>query len=175
MSCLVLNFHHYTTHSAVAEASNATTSPRRRRCWWWWWWWWWCLQRKFLKIKNCLSAVTTLPSPSSLPHTYSFHGGVSMRGEHGREGAGCDDGTSALHSSAGCGGRRCCGNVLRELASFVWDHPTQLQLQVSINTKRQQANRTFITNAPANYCSSWPVTIDHCISQHMEILQLHFN
>ena len=46
-----------------------------------------------------------------------------MRGEHGREGAGCDDGTSALtehlrgrRSSAGCGRHRCCSNVLRELA-----------------------------------------------------------
>ena len=27
---------------------------------------------------------------------YSFHGGVPMRGEHGREGAGCNDGISAL-------------------------------------------------------------------------------
>ena len=49
-----------------------------------------------------------------------------MSGEHGREGTGCDDGTSALtghlrgrRSSAGCGGRRCCNNVLREITSFV--------------------------------------------------------
>ena len=28
--------------------------------------------------------------------TYSFHGGVSMRGEHGREGSGCYDDTRAL-------------------------------------------------------------------------------
>ena len=55
-----------------------------------------------------------------------------MRGEHVRERAGCDDDTNALtghlrgrRSSAGCGGRRCCSNVLRELASFIWDHPTQ--------------------------------------------------
>ena len=56
-----------------------------------------------------------------------------MRGEHGREGAGCDGGTSALTghirgrcSRAGCGDRRCCSSMLRELASFGWDHPTQL-------------------------------------------------
>ena len=54
----------------------------------------------------------------------------------GREGAGCDDDTNALtghlrgrRSSAGCGGRRCCSNVLRELALFVWDYPSQLQLR----------------------------------------------
>ena len=63
--------------------------------------------------------------------------GECLRGEYGREGAGCDDGTSALighlrgrRSSAGCGGRRCC-NVLREFGSFVWDHPTQ-QLQLRL-------------------------------------------
>ena len=74
--------------------------------------------------------------------TYSFHEEVSMRGEHGREGAGCDDNTSALaghlrgrRSSAGCGGRRCCSNVLRKLPSFVWDHPTQLQLREFTYTK----------------------------------------
>ena len=57
--------------------------------------------------------------------TYSFHGRVSIRGEHRRKGAGCDVGTCALtgrlrgtRPSAGCGHRRCC-NVLRELASFV--------------------------------------------------------
>ena len=63
-----------------------------------------------------------------------------MRGEHGREGAGCDDGTSALtghlrgrRSSAGGGGRRCCSNdALRELESLVWDHPTQLAAASSI-------------------------------------------
>ena len=38
-------------------------------------------------------------------------------------------------SSAGCGGHRCCSNVLRELASFVSDRPTQLQLRVFIYTK----------------------------------------
>ena len=65
-----------------------------------------------------------------------------MREEHGREGAGCDDNTSALaghlsgrRSSAGCGGRRCCSNVLRKLPSFVWDHPTQLQLREFTYTK----------------------------------------
>ena len=49
-------------------------------------------------------------------------------------------------SSAGCGGRRCCSNVLRELASFVSDR-TQLQLRVFIYT-RQQSNRTYITKYP---------------------------
>ena len=50
--------------------------------------------------------------------TNSFYGGVSMCGKLGREGAGCDEVTSALAghlrgrwSSAGCGGRRCCSNV----------------------------------------------------------------
>ena len=71
----------------------------------------------------------------------------------GREGAGCDDGTvlsltghlRGRRSSAGCGGRRCCGNVLRELASFVWDHPTQqLQLRIFIYTKTAAISHTYI-------------------------------
>ena len=85
-----------------------------------------------------------------------------MRGEHQREGAGCDDRTtSALtghlgerRSSAGCGGRRCCSNVLRKFATFVWDHPTQLQLRVFIYTKLQQANPTYMKNAPTSAASS---------------------
>ena len=76
--------------------------------------------------------------------TYSFHGGVSMRGEYERERAGCDDGTGSLtghlrgrRSSAGCGRRRFC-NVFRELASSGWDHPTppQLQLQIILQINR---------------------------------------
>ena len=35
-------------------------------------------------------------------------------------------------SGAGCGGHRCCSNVLRELASFVSDRPTQLAAASSI-------------------------------------------
>ena len=71
---------------------------------------------------------------SSLLRTRSMGGCLCVGRERGKEGAGCDDGTSALignlrgrRSSAGCGGRLCC-NVMREFASFVWDHPTQ-QLQ----------------------------------------------
>ena len=64
-----------------------------------------------------------------------------MRGGYGREGAAGDDDTNALighlggrRSRAGCGGRPCC-NVLREFASFVWDHPTQqLQLRLCYTT-----------------------------------------
>ena len=89
-----------------------------------------------------------------------------MLGEHEREGAGCDNGTSLVlsvtghrrgrHSSAGCGGRRCCSNVLRELASFVSDRPTQLQLRVFIYTKTAVKSHIH-QKVPAN-CCTWPVT-----------------
>ena len=59
-------------------------------------------------------------------------------------------------SSAGCGGRRCCRNVLRELASFVSDRPTQLQLRVFIYTKTA-AKSHIHQKVPAN-CCTWPVT-----------------
>ena len=51
-------------------------------------------------------------------------------------------------SSAGCGGRRCCSNVLRELASFVSDRPTQLQLLEYLFSPRQQSNRKYINKYP---------------------------
>ena len=59
-------------------------------------------------------------------------------------------------SSAGCGGRRCCSNVLRELASFVSDRPTQLQLRVFIYTKTAVKSHLH-QKVPAN-CCTWPVT-----------------
>ena len=58
-------------------------------------------------------------------------------------------------SSAGCGGRRCCSNVLRELESFVSDRPTQLQLRVFIYTKRAVKSHIH-QKAPAN-CCTWPI------------------
>ena len=86
-----------------------------------------------------------------------------MLGEHEREGAGCDNGTSLVlsvtghrrgrHSSAGCGGRRCCSNVLRELASFVSDRPTQLQLRVFIYTKT--AVKSHIKKYPQIVAHGW--------------------
>ena len=69
-------------------------------------------------------------------------------------------------SSAGCGGRRCCSNVLRELASFVSDRPTQLQLPVFIYTKKAVKSHIH-QKAPAN-CCTWPVThrpVSQCIFQ----------
>ena len=59
-------------------------------------------------------------------------------------------------SSAGCGGRRCCGNMLRELASFVSHCPTQLQLRVFVYTKTAVKSQIH-QKVPAN-CCPWPVT-----------------
>ena len=100
---------------------------------------------------------------------------MSIRGEHGREGAGCNDGTSALTGhlrgrrlSAGCGGRRCC-NVLRELASFVGDHPTQ-QLQLRLfYTKTAGKAHTKVYHQIVDY--GWS-TMGQCMFQEdLEILQ----
>ena len=67
-------------------------------------------------------------------------------------------------SSAGCRGRRCCSNVLRELASFVSDRPTQLQLRVFIYTKTAVKSHIH-EEVPANCCTC-PVTHRHqCIFQ----------
>ena len=87
-----------------------------------------------------------------------------MRGEHGKEGAGCDMAlvlsvTGHLRgrrSSAGCGGRRCCSNVLRELASFVSDRSTQLQLREFIYTKTAVKSRRH--QKVSADCCTWPVT-----------------
>ena len=62
-------------------------------------------------------------------------------------------------SSVSCRGRRCCSNVLRELASFFSDRPTQLQLRVFIYTKTALKSHIHIVHqkAPAN-CCTWSVT-----------------
>ena len=99
-----------------------------------------------------------------------------MNGECGREGPGCDDGTGALtghlrgtRSSAGCGGRRCC-NVMRELASFVWDHPTPQQLQLRLFYTKT-AGKSHIKMYQQNISYGWS-PIGQCIFQEdLEILQ----
>ena len=133
-------------HSAVAKASSATASPPAPP-----------RQpllllllllllvsilRKLLKVKNRLSVVMTSPSLSSLLHTRSMAECLCVGSMGGREltvimvlmlsviGL-----LRGRRSSAGCGGRRCCSNVFRELSSFVSDRPTQLQRRVFIYTK----------------------------------------
>ena len=108
--------------------------------------------RKFLKVKNGLSVVMTSPSLSSLLHTRSMAECLCVGSMGGRELAvimalvlSMTGHLRGRRSSAGCGGRRCCSNVLRELASFVSDRPTQ------------QSNRTYIKKYPQN-CCTWPVT-----------------
>ena len=59
-----------------------------------------------------------------------------MRGEHGREGAGCDDGTSAL---TGHLRGRCSSTDCSELASLVLHHPKQLALHSSTHKVTQHA------------------------------------
>ena len=93
-----------------------------------------------------------------------------MRGEYGREEAGCDDGTSALtgHLSAGCGGRRCC-NVLRKLASFVWDRPTPQQLQLRLFYTKT-AGKSHIKMYQQIIAYGWSPN-GQCIFQELEVLQ----
>ena len=138
-------------HSAVAKASSATASPpalprqplllaaaaaaaAATAC---------CLLvsmlRKFLTVKNRLSVVMTTPSLSSLLHTRSMTECLCMGSMGGRELAvimglvlSVTGHVMGRRSSAACGGRRCCSNVLRELASFVSDRPTQLHAASSI-------------------------------------------
>ena len=96
--------------------------------------------RKFLKVKNRLSVVMTSPSLSSLLHTRSMAGCFVCVGSMGGRGL---DVIMALglpvtghlrgrRSSAGCGGHRCCSNVLHELAAFVSDRLTKLAAASSI-------------------------------------------
>ena len=132
-------------HSAVAKASSATASPPAppRQL---------LLLllllllvsilRKFLKVNNRLSVVMTSPSLSSLLHTRSMAECLCVGSMGGRKLAvimalvlSVTGHLRGRGSSAGCGGRRCCSNVLRELASFVSDRPTRLQLRVFIYTK----------------------------------------
>ena len=98
--------------------------------------------RKFLKVKNRLSVVMTSPSLSPLLHTRSMAECLCVGSMVGRKLAvimalvlSVTGHLRGRRSTAGCGGRRCCSNVLRKLASFVSDHPTQLQLRVFIYTK----------------------------------------
>ena len=133
-------------HSAVAKASSATAStpapPRQPLlllllllllvsilC-------------KFLKVQNRLSVVMTSPSLSFLLHTRSMTECLCVGSMGGRELAlimapvlSVTEHLRGRRSSAGCGGRRCCSNVLREQASFVSDRPTQLKRRVFIYTK----------------------------------------
>ena len=123
-------------HSAVAEASSATASPPAP-------------PRQpppllllllllllvSIKVKNRLSVVMTSPSLPSLLHTRSMAECLCVGSMGGRELAvimalvlSVTGHLRRTRSSAGCGGRRCCSNVLRELASFLSDRPTQLQL-----------------------------------------------
>ena len=87
-----------------------------------------------------------------------------MRAEHGREGGGCDDDTSAL--AGHLKGRRsravtaevavaeatCCANSHRLLGITQYSCNFEYLL-----TPRQRANRTCIENVPANLCA-WPAT-----------------
>ena len=153
-------------HSAVAKASSATAStpaPPRQP-----------LPlllllllvsilRKFLKVKNRLSVVMTSPSLSSLLLTRSKTECLCAGSMEGRELAvimalvpSVTVHLRARRSSAGCGGRRCCSNVLRELASFVSGRPTQLQRRVFIYTKTTVKSHVH-KKVPAN-CCTWPVT-----------------
>ena len=160
-------------HSAVAKASSATPSPHappRQPLL--------LLRpllllllllllvsilRKFLKVKNRLSVVMTSSSLSSLLHTRCMAECICVGSMGGGELAVimalilCVTGhLMGRQSSAGCGGRRCCSNVLRELALFVSDRPTQQQLRVFIFTKT--AVKSHIRQkVPANRCT-WPVT-----------------
>ena len=100
------------------------------------------IPRKFLKVKNRLSVVMTSRSLSSLLHTRSMTECLCVGSMGGRELAVImalvlyvTGHLRGRRPSAGCGGRRCCSNVLRELASFVSDRPTRLQLRVFIYTK----------------------------------------
>ena len=96
--------------------------------------------------------------------TYSFNGGVSMRGEHGREGSGCDDDTSAL---AGRLKRRRLVAVATELSVAaatcsanshrlfgITQHGSSFEYLLTL---RQRANLTYVKNVPAYFCA-WPAT-----------------
>ena len=149
-------------HSAVAKASSAnasTPAPPRQPL---------LLLlvsilRKFLKVKNRLSVVMTSPSLSSLLHTRSMAECLCVGSMGGREPAvimalvlSVTGHLRGRRSSAGCGGRRSCSNVLRELASFVSGRPTQLQLRVFIYTKTAVKSHIHV-KILAN-CCTWPVT-----------------
>ena len=154
-------------HSAVAKASSATAStpapPRHPLL---------LLLllllllvstlREFLKVKNRLSVVMTSPSLSSLLHTRSMAECLRVGNMEGRELAvimalvlSVTGHLKGRRSSAGCGGRRCCSNVLRELVSFVSDRPTLLQLRVFIY--KTAVKSQIHQKVPAN-CCTWPVT-----------------
>ena len=91
---------------------------------------------------------------------YSFHGEVSMRGGHGREGSGCDDDTSALagrlkerRSSAvtaegAVAATKCCANSHRSfrLGSPNTTAPIHSCSFEYLLTPRQRANRTCVKN-----------------------------
>ena len=119
--------------------------------------------RKFFKVKNRLSVVMTSPSLSSLLRTRSMAECLCVGSMEGRELAvimalvlSATGHLRGRRSSAGCGGRRCCSNVLRELASFVSDRPTQLQLRVFVYTKT--AVKSHIHQKVHANCFTWPVT-----------------
>ena len=99
--------------------------------------------------------------------TYSFYEGVSMRGEHGREGSGCDDDTinsalagrlkgrrsSAVTAEVAVATATCCVNSHRLFGS-----PTQLQLRLFTYTKTTgKSHMYYVKKVPAKYCA-WPVT-----------------
>ena len=125
--------------------------------------------RKFLKVKNRLSVVMTSPSLSSLLHTRSMAECLCVGSMGGREPAvimalvlSVTGHLRGRRSSAGCGGRRCCSNVLRELASCVSDRPTQLQLRVFIYTKT--AVQSLIhQKVSANCCTHGRSPIDQSV------------
>ena len=94
---------------------------------------------KFSRVKNRLYVVITSPSLSSLLHTRPMVECLGVWSMGGRELAvimalalSVTGHLRGRRSSASCGGRRCCSNVLYALASFVSDCPTQLQLRVFI-------------------------------------------
>ena len=145
VSYLVLNFYRFTTALSpkLSCATASTPAPPRQPL---------LLLllllllvsilRKLLKAKNLLSVVMTSPSLSSLLHTRSMAECLCVGSMGGRELAvimvlvlSVTGHLRGRRSSAGCRGRRCCSNVLRELASFFSDRPTQLQLRVFIYTK----------------------------------------
>ena len=147
-------------HSAVAKASSATASPPTPP-----------RQplllllllllllvsilRKFLTVKNRLSVVMTSPRLSSLLHTRSKAECPCVGSMEGRELAvimalvlSVTGHLRGRRSSAGCGGRRCCSNVFRELASFLFridQHSCSFEY---LFTPRQQSNGTYIKKYP---------------------------
>ena len=150
MSYLVLIFYRYPTALSPKLSAPPRAPPRRRGsrccccCCCYCCYSCWCLYCvSFLEVKNRLSLVMTSPSLSSLLQTRSMAECLCVGSMGGRELAviialmlSVTGHLGGRRSSAGCGGRRCCSNVLRELASFVSDRPTQLQLRVFIVYKK---------------------------------------